>query len=97
VQLAASVATVLADEPDGLSCDALAWRLHRRRADVLATLKADARFARIGATNGARWRLVTRTHGTEWDGIDNLGHVLGRLAVIDARLGFLEGRNGARA
>src|SRR5204862_237907 len=64
-RLADDVARLLADEPDvGLSCDRIAKRLHRRRAAVLATLRADERFERVGTTNGARWTL-----GTERDGI----------------------------
>jgi hypothetical protein len=51
--------------PDGLSCDAIARRLHRRRTEVLAVLTDEPRFTRTGATRYARW---TRTwaHGTEW-------------------------------
>lgn len=44
VQLADDLARLLAAEPDGLSCDELARRLHRRRASVLAALHGDSRF-----------------------------------------------------
>jgi hypothetical protein len=43
-------------EPVGLSCDALARRVHRRRAIVLAALNADPRFQHEGNTHGSRWR-----------------------------------------
>ncbi|HEY7198508.1 MAG TPA: hypothetical protein VH306_15125 [Gaiellaceae bacterium] len=56
--LADDVARLLADEPTGLSCDAIAKRLRRRRPDVVAALRADDRFVRYGKTHGARWRLA---------------------------------------
>jgi hypothetical protein len=58
--------------PAGLSCDELALRLRRRRADVLGTLRADPFFWREGRTRGSRWRLSPRkprAHGTELDGL----------------------------
>jgi hypothetical protein len=61
----------LAAEPTGVSCDTLAARLHRRRADVLLALRGDPRLARTGTTRGTRWRLVAQIPGgTEWDGLD---------------------------
>jgi hypothetical protein len=55
--LADDLAAMLATEPFGLSCDALALSVHRRRADVLAALRADPRFIHDGDRKGSRWRL----------------------------------------
>jgi hypothetical protein len=49
---------------DGLSCTELARRLRRRRADVVAVLEDEPRFARSGSTKNARWTRA-RAHGTE--------------------------------
>jgi hypothetical protein len=51
------LAAVLTVEPFGLSCDQLARAVRRRRADVLATLRRDPRFAHQGGRRGSRWRL----------------------------------------
>jgi hypothetical protein len=59
-KLGDDLALVLAGEPLGLSCDLLALRLHRRRADVLAVLEADARFEHRGQRRGSRWVLAAR-------------------------------------
>jgi len=56
--LADDLAAILADEAAGVSCDALARRLRRRKADVLACLRGDPRFVRSGAGRGSRWRLA---------------------------------------
>jgi len=63
--LAPEIAAVLAEEPFGLSCDVLAKRLARRRADVLAALRADTRFEHGGTRRGSRWRLAPEP----WDGL----------------------------
>lgn len=47
--------------PAGLSCDELARRLRRRRADVLQVLEDESRFQSTGSTCGRRW---TRRDGT---------------------------------
>jgi hypothetical protein len=99
--LAADLARVLADEPSGLSCNALAAELHRRRADVLAALKTDRRFVRSGATNAALWRLVANGARTEWDGTPATTMpgvdpgLATRLEVIEGRLAALERCFGA--
>jgi hypothetical protein len=59
---------VLADELDGLSTDALARLLHRRRADVLATLRRDRRFEHVGNGSASRWRLRVEARSSERDG-----------------------------
>jgi hypothetical protein len=46
------------EEPVGLACDEVASRLHRRRADVLATLRGDPRVRRTGRGRGSRWRVT---------------------------------------
>jgi hypothetical protein len=56
--LAADLAHVLAAEPCGLPCCELVRRLQRRRGDVLAVLRTDARFKRRGRTRGSRWQLA---------------------------------------
>jgi hypothetical protein len=55
--LADDLAAVLAAEPTGLPCVHLVARLHRRRGDVLAVLRADPRFEHSGRARGSRWRL----------------------------------------
>jgi hypothetical protein len=55
----------LAAEPVGLSCDELAMRLRRRRAEVLAVLRADPRFEHVGGGRGSRWMPVS----DPWDGL----------------------------
>ena len=68
--LALDIAAVLAAEPFGVSCDALAKRLHRRRPVVLAALRTDARFVHDGRTHGSRWRLsASGRDGSGWDGM----------------------------
>jgi hypothetical protein len=54
------LADVLDAEAGGLSCVALARRVHRRKSDALAVLQRDRRFARTGGGRGARWH---RRHG----------------------------------
>jgi len=49
------LAELLAGEPAGLSCDVLARRTHRRKADVLAKLRSDSRFEHRGQRRGSRW------------------------------------------
>ena len=56
--LADDLAVILAEEATGLSCDALARRLRRRKSDVLAVLRSDPRFVRSGAGRGSRWRIA---------------------------------------
>jgi hypothetical protein len=58
VRLADDLAVALADEPDGLACRVLAWRLHRRKTAVLSALRGDSRFVHGGRTCGSRWRLA---------------------------------------
>lgn len=58
LELADELAALLAGEPSGLSCDALARRLVRRRGDVREALRWDSRFERTGKTCGSRWRLA---------------------------------------
>jgi hypothetical protein len=55
--LADDLAAILGDEHerDGLPCETLARRVHRRTADVLAVLRADSRFACSGTTRNRRW------------------------------------------
>ena len=69
VELADDLARVLDGEPLGLSCYELARRVQRRRADVLAELRADPRFEHEGDRRGSRWRLAPETaRRTCWDG-----------------------------
>jgi hypothetical protein len=65
--LLADLERVLASEPLGLSCCALARRLHRRKSDVLAALSSDRRFAHSGKTHGSRWRLDAGTDRNKWE------------------------------
>jgi hypothetical protein len=59
-ELADEIGSLLEASPLGLPCDVLALRLSRRRADVLAELRANTlRFERIGRTSGSRWRIAT--------------------------------------
>ena len=60
---------------DGLSCTELARRLRRRRADVVAVLEDEPRFARSGSTKNARWRA--RAHGTELHALRGVGATTG--------------------
>jgi hypothetical protein len=88
--LAADLARVLDAEPFGLACDELAKRVHRRRADVLAALRADPRFEQHGRLHGSRWQLTERVgrgrngtgdrgDGVPWLGLDPSGiPVVGR-------------------
>ena len=55
----------LAGALGGLSCDELAMRLRRRRAEVLAVLRADPRFEHVGGGRGSRWMPVSHP----WDGL----------------------------
>jgi hypothetical protein len=63
--LAADLAHLLAQEPDGLPCDTLALQLRRRRADVLSVLRDDPRFARISGARRSRWRLTDTTQDSQ--------------------------------
>jgi hypothetical protein len=63
LQLTADLEALLTAEPFGLSCNALARKMRRRRTDVLAALDTDPRFLRVGKTNGRRWRLAPMTEG----------------------------------
>src|SRR5262249_52434683 len=58
--LAAELATALAAEPGGLTGRALANKVRRRRADVLAALSSDTGFQHTGQGRGSRWRLAAR-------------------------------------
>jgi hypothetical protein len=90
-ELADDLRRLLGEEPIGLSCDALAKRLHRRRAAVLAELRSGSCFEHAGRTHGSRWRLARRrgrdSDGTSapqlpWDGLDPSGvPVSGRRAL----------------
>jgi hypothetical protein len=57
VRLADGLAGELEAAPDGLTCDELARRVRRRRADVLAVLRADPFFRHRGRTRGSRWHI----------------------------------------
>jgi hypothetical protein len=63
------LARVLAAEPVGSSCAALAGRVGRRWTTVQAALRGDARFAHEGRTRGSRWRLA------ETDSREEMGRV----------------------
>jgi hypothetical protein len=65
--LADDLRRMLADESFGLSGRALARRVRRRYADVLATLHGDPRFEHSGGTQGSRWRLAAQA-GSGADG-----------------------------
>ena len=56
--LAAYIAGVLKDEPNGLPCATIAKRLGTRPATVRAVLRSDSWFVRTGSTSGARWHLA---------------------------------------
>jgi hypothetical protein len=103
--LAAEIARLLAQEPDGLSCDALALRLKRRRADVLALLREDPGFARVSGGRRSRWRLVDTARNVSgrlrdgleipanadpWSGV--VRELRGRLDALERRLVRLERR-----
>lgn len=64
-ELADELVSALEHEPRGLSCDELAVRLQRRRAEVLDALRSDWRLEHVGGGRGSRWRLV----GGRWDGL----------------------------
>jgi predicted transcriptional regulator len=103
-QLAAYVAAVLKDEPDGLPCTTIARRLGMRPSTVRAVLRADEWFVRSGETRYARWHLIAGTEGTEagrkgrsGETPDMLVDVLRRLDALEARLDALERRNGVHA
>jgi hypothetical protein len=78
------VAVELRRHPGGLSCDALARQLHRRRADVLRVLEDEPRFTRTGSTCGARWTLA-RGHGTELDGLRGVDATTGPPELKEAK------------
>jgi hypothetical protein len=59
-ELAEEVVHVLTYEPLGLTGRALANKVQRRRAAVLAALRSDPRFEHTGRNRGSRWRLATR-------------------------------------
>jgi hypothetical protein len=73
------LARVLDAEPFGLPCVELVARLKRRRGDVLATLRADSRFAHHGRARGSRWRLA------EWGalGRDGTGSAASKLPWLE--------------
>jgi hypothetical protein len=83
------LARVLDGEPAGLSCDALALRVHRRRRVVLATLRTDSRFERRGRGRGSRWLAARTAPRARQDGLgrkDRPGSVSEHpLAVSDAQ------------
>lgn len=56
--LADEIEALLRGDSIGLSCDAIAERLRRRRADVLETLRRDSRFVHAGGGHASRWRLA---------------------------------------
>jgi hypothetical protein len=108
--LAAEIARLLAQEPDGLSCDALALRLKRRRTDVLALLREDPVFARVSGGRRSHWRLVDTARdvsGRMWDGLEAPAEADAwsgvarelrvRLDAIERRLARLERRRSATA
>ena len=100
-QLAAYIAAVLRDEPDGLACATIARRLSVRDADVRATLRADPWFVQYGSTRGSRWHLVAPDgmgrNGTESEQPGVLEDVLRRIEALEARVDALGRQNGARA
>jgi hypothetical protein len=51
------------------TCDALALRLHRRRADVLHVLVDEPRFTRTGRGRFTRWRRV-EARGTDRNALE---------------------------
>jgi hypothetical protein len=57
-QSAHELVELLASEPAGLPRNAIAQRLHRRRAVAQAILRADPRFAHSGWGRRSRWRLA---------------------------------------
>lgn len=59
--LAVAVAAVLVGEYGGLPCSTIATRLRRRKADVLATLRAHDAFTSSGSTSGRRWYVNPET------------------------------------
>lgn len=81
--LAALIANVLTDEPVGTSCDELARRLHRRRIEVLRTLRSDGRFVHRGDRRGSRWRLAVTAPTGSRDGRGRTDGVWG--GVLTAR------------
>jgi hypothetical protein len=94
-QLAAYIAAVLNDEPNGLPCEAIARRLGVRPATVRAVLRADDWFVRTGATRRTRWHVVPNApgrNGTESETRDVPAAVLRRLDVFEAHVGALAAR-----
>jgi hypothetical protein len=82
-RLADDLRRVLAEHPYGLPCAELARRVHRRRSDVLATLRTGP-FEHRGRTCGSRWRVAagSRRRGSRartgsnvlpWDELDRSG------------------------
>jgi hypothetical protein len=53
-RLTRDLVVLLESSPSGLSCEELAKRLRRRKADVLDMLRSDERFERRGRTAGSR-------------------------------------------
>jgi hypothetical protein len=49
---------LLHGHPDGLSATEIAMRLHRRKADVLAAMRHDSRFTKVGNGRGTRYRIA---------------------------------------
>lgn len=64
------IAALLAAERRGMSCDALAARLRRRRTDVRFVLVSDPRFQRFGSGRASRWLVISALAppGTDKDG-----------------------------
>lgn len=76
--LEADLAAVLRREPFGLALGELALVVGRRRQVVLDALRADERFARVGAGAGTRWRLAPHPWeqaGTPPGGLRDAQHV----------------------
>jgi hypothetical protein len=69
-ELAEEVVWLLGQVPVGLSCDELARRTGRRRADVLDMLRWDPRCEHEGQGRGSRWRLAAlKPPGAVRDGL----------------------------
>jgi hypothetical protein len=67
------ITELLAAAPGGMSCDAVAARLRRRRTDVRSALVNDPRFRKRGSGRASRWvtNAALVVSGTDKDG--NLG------------------------
>jgi hypothetical protein len=78
VQLGDDLARVLAEERLGLSGTDLVQRVRRRRGDVLACLRGDPRFQRVGNGRGARWTLDR----TRWGGLGREDREQARVRIM---------------